>query len=140
MLKNRLMPLFQQTLRNEPNSPVLTALCWLPVTFRINGLGQSYVANSHVKYLPSRTLQLSAVGLLQGCSLCLLRPRAMEHTTCRYEGRQLVEKGILSLQPAFGRITYMKVMYYYKYLSIIVVVTMSWKNRRSNLFFHREGM
>ena len=50
---------------------------WLPVTFRIdfkvllliykalNGLGPSYIANSLVKYLPSRTLRSSNAGLLE---------------------------------------------------------------------------
>ena len=50
---------------------------WLPVTFRIdfkvllliykalNGVGPSYIANSLVKYLLSRTLRSSNAGLLE---------------------------------------------------------------------------
>ena len=103
--------LLTRTKRREHISPVLAALHWLPVTFRIdfkvllltykalNGLGPSCIANSLVNYLPSRTLRSSAAGLLEihrqqpkenrGCSLCQLRPKAMEHTTDRYQGSQL---------------------------------------------------
>src|SRR4029434_4707631 len=69
--------LLTRTKRREHISPVLAALHWLPVTFRIdfkvllliykalNGLGPSYIANFLVKYLPSRTLRSSNAGLLE---------------------------------------------------------------------------
>src|SRR4029434_10954653 len=61
------------TSKREHISPVLAALHWLPVTFRIflliykalNGLGPSYIANSLIKYLLSRTLRSSNAGLLE---------------------------------------------------------------------------
>src|SRR4029434_1105548 len=72
--------LLTRTKRREHISPVLAALHWLPVTFRfdfkvllliykaLNGLGPSVIANSLVKYLPSRTLRLSSAVLLEGPS------------------------------------------------------------------------
>ena len=64
-------------MRREHISPVLAALHWLPVTFRIdfkdlllrykalNGQVPMYIANSLIKYLPSRTLRSSNAGLLE---------------------------------------------------------------------------
>src|SRR4029434_10790019 len=69
--------LLTRTKRREHISPVLAALHWLSVTFRIvfkvllliykalNELRPSYIANSLVKYLPSRTLRSSNAGLLE---------------------------------------------------------------------------
>src|SRR4029434_2323331 len=69
--------LLTRTKRRENISPVLAALHWLPVTFRIyfkvllliykalNGLGPSYIANSLLTYLTSRTRRSSNAGLLE---------------------------------------------------------------------------
>ena len=77
LIQNSAARLLTRTKRREHISPVLAALHWLPVTFRIdfkvllliykalNGLGPSYIANSLVKYLPSRTLRSSNAGLLE---------------------------------------------------------------------------
>src|SRR4029434_10045736 len=71
LIQNSAARLLTRTKRREHISPVLAALHWLPVTFRIdfkvllliykalNGLGPSYIENSLVKYLPSRTLRSS---------------------------------------------------------------------------------
>lgn len=68
LIQNSAARLLTRTKRREHISPVLAALHWIPVTFRIdfkvllliykalNGLRPSYIANSLVKYLPSRTL------------------------------------------------------------------------------------
>lgn len=75
LLQNSEAQLLTRTKRREHIRPVLTALQWLPVTFRINfkvllliykalnGLGLSYIAN----YLVSRT-QSSVADLLKGPS------------------------------------------------------------------------
>src|SRR4029434_10878882 len=77
LIQNSAARLLTRTKRREHISPVVAALHWLPVTFRIdfivllliykalNGLGPSYIENSLVKYLPSRTLRSSNVGLLE---------------------------------------------------------------------------
>src|SRR4029434_1502881 len=77
LIQNSAARLLTKTKRREHISPVLASLHWLPVTFRIdfkvllltykalNGLGPSYIANSLVKYLPSRTLGPSNAGLLE---------------------------------------------------------------------------
>ena len=77
LIQNSAARLLSRTERKEHISTVLAALHWLPVTFRIdfkvllltykalNELGPSYIANSLVNYLPSRTLRSSAAGLLE---------------------------------------------------------------------------
>src|SRR4029434_3271934 len=77
LVQNSAAWLLTRTKRREHISPVLAALHWLPVIFRIdfkvlllvykalNWLGPSYIANSLVKYLPSRTLRSSNAGLLE---------------------------------------------------------------------------
>src|SRR4029434_4027098 len=109
LIQNSAARLLTRTKRREHINPVLAALHWLPVTFRIdfkvllliykalNGLGPSCIANSLVKYLPSRTLRSSNAGLLEVPSksrkkiggICQLRPSAMEHTAYRHQGSQL---------------------------------------------------
>src|SRR4029434_3630405 len=105
--------LLTRTKRREHISPVLAALHWLSVTFRIvfkvllliykalNELRPSYIANSLVKYLPSRTLRSYNAGLLEvpsnsrkenrGRNLCHLRPKAIEHTAFRYQQSKLAK-------------------------------------------------
>ena len=77
LIQNSAARLLTRTKKREHISPVLAALHWLPVTFRIdfkvllliykalNGQGPSYIANSLVSYIPSRTLRSSAAGLLE---------------------------------------------------------------------------
>ena len=77
LIQNSAARLLTRTRRREHISPVLAALHWLPVTFRVDfkvlllvykalhGLGPSYIANSLRNYQPPRTLRSSAAGLLE---------------------------------------------------------------------------
>src|SRR4029434_421590 len=77
LIQNSAARLLNRAKRREHISPVLAALHWLPVTFRIDfkvllliyktlkGRGPSYFANSLVKFLPSGTLRSSNAGLLE---------------------------------------------------------------------------
>src|SRR4029434_149706 len=102
LIQNSAARLLNRTKRREQFSPVLAALHWLPVTFRIdfkvllliykalNGLGPSYIEKSLVKYLPSRTLRSSNAGLLEVPSNSRKKiGDAMEHTAYRHQGSQL---------------------------------------------------
>ena len=77
LIQNSTARLWTRTKRREHISPVLAALHWLLVKLRIdfkvlllrykalNGHGWSYIADSLVYYVPSRTLRSSASSLLE---------------------------------------------------------------------------
>ena len=77
LIQNSAARLLTKTKKREHITPVLAALHWLPVTFRIdfkvllltykalNGRGPNYILNSLTHYVPKRTLRSSAAGLLE---------------------------------------------------------------------------
>ena len=80
LIQNSAAQLLNGTKRREHITPVLAALHWLPVTYRIdfkvllliykalNEQGPEYIANSLVTYAPSRALRSSTAGLLDAPS------------------------------------------------------------------------